>query len=203
MSTRQLRAVAAVFGGSLVLLAGPLVAQTVSGTAFTSYMNVGGVVQQSQVATLPAQGGMSTVESESFGGSAVTTGAVDNKKSGAQSTSELENVSVAGGAITAGIVTAVSSSWFGQFAGGSDANGSGFTDLVVNGTAITTDVAPNTRVDLPGIGYAILNEQIASGDGLTSWGMTVNMIHVVLQDGLTGLQTGEIIIGSASSSVTR
>ena len=202
MSTRQLRAVAAVFGGSLVLLAGPLVAQTVSGKAFTSYSNVGGVVQQSPVATLPAEGGMATGESE-LGGSAVTTGAADSKKSGSQSTSELENVSVAGGAITAGIVTAVSSSWFTQFAGGSDANGSGFTDLVVNGTAISTDVAPNTRVDLPGVGYAVLNEQIATGNGVTSWGITVNMIHVVLQDGLTGLQTGEIIIGSASSSVTR
>lgn len=145
---------------------------------------------------------MAAAESDGFY-SAVTTGAVDNKKSGAQSTSDVENVSVAGGAITARIVTAVASSWFTQFAGGSDAGGSGFTGLVVNGTAVVTDVAPNTRVDLPGVGYAILNEQVTSGNGLTSWGITVNMIHVVLQDGLTGVTTGELIIGSASSSVTR
>jgi len=134
---------------------------------------------------------------------AVTTGAVDNKKTGAQSTSEVENVSTAGGAITADIVTAVATSYFGQFTGGTNTDGTGFTNLVVNGVAVTTDVAPNTRVDLPGLGYAILNEQVPSGDGVTSWGITVNMIHVVLQDALTGLTTGEIVIGSASSSVSR
>ena len=112
-------------------------------------------------------------------------------------------MSAAGGAITADIVTAVATAYFGQFTGGSDGEGSGFTNLVVNGEAITTEVAPNTRVDLPGVGYAVLNEQIPTGDGLTSWGMTVNMIHVVLQDALLGLTTGEIIIGSASSSVAR
>jgi hypothetical protein len=56
--------------------------------------------------------------------------------------------------------------------------------------------APNTRVDLPGVGYAVLNEQIASGAS----GITVNMIHVVLRNALTGLTTGEIIVASASSS---
>jgi len=29
----------------------------------------------------------------------------------------------------------------------------------------------------------------------------VNMIHVVLQDALTGAKTGEIVVGSATSSV--
>ena len=80
---------------------------------------------------------------------------------------------------------------------------------------MTTDVSPNTRVDLPGVGYAILNEQVPAGDGVTSAGLTVNMIHVYLQslvggilNPLTGLisggslqTTGEIIVGSAASSV--
>jgi hypothetical protein len=47
----------------------------------------------------------------------------------------------------------------------------------------------------------VLNEQIPSGDGVTSSGITVNLIHVVLQDALTGAQTGEIIVGSAASRV--
>jgi hypothetical protein len=55
--------------------------------------------------------------------------------------------------------------------------------------------APNTRRSLPGVGYVVLNERAATGTGLT-----VNMIHVVLQDFL-GRQTGEIIVGSATSSV--
>jgi len=196
---------------ALTLLAGAVQAQSVTGTAFGTYVNVAGIVAQSPVATLPSTGGMATGQADAFGvpGSvdaqrlnAVTTGAVDDKKTGAQSTSEAEDVSAAGGAITADIVTAVATSYLGQFTGGSDATGSGFTNLVVNGVAVTEDVAPNTQVDLPGVGYAILNEQIPTGDGVTSWGMTVNMIHVVFQN-LFGLTTGEMIIGSASSSVAR
>jgi len=196
---------------ALTLLAGAVQAQSVTGKAFGTYVNVAGMVSQSPVAMLPTTGGMATGQADAYGvpGSvdaqwlnAVTTGAVDTKKTGAQSTSEVENVSAAGGAITADIVTAVATSYFGQFSGVTDATGSGFTNHVVNGVPVTEDVAPNTRVDLPGVGYAILNEQTSTGDGVTSWGMTVNMIHVVLQDFL-GLTTGEIIIGSARSSVTR
>jgi len=47
----------------------------------------------------------------------------------------------------------------------------------------------------------VLNEQQITGDGVSSSGITVNMIHVVLQDVLTGLTTGEIIVGSAKSAV--
>jgi hypothetical protein len=196
---------------ALTLLAGAVQAQSVTGKAFGTYVNVAGIVAQSPVATLPSTGGMATGQADAFGvpGSvdaqglnAVTTGAVDNKKTGAQSTSEVEGVSAAAGAITADIVTAVATSYFGQYTGGRDASGSGFTNLAVNGVPVTADVAPNTRVNLPGLGYAVLNEQIPTGNGVTSWGMTVNMIHVVLQNAL-GLKTGEIIIGSAASSVTR
>jgi hypothetical protein len=196
---------------ALTLLAGAVQAQTVTGKAFGMYVNALGVTSQSPVATLPSSGGMATGQADAFGVpgavdaawlNAVTTGAVDSKKSGAQSTSELEQVSAAGGAITADVVTAVATAYFGQFTGGSDGEGSGFTNLVVNGEAISTEVAPNTRVGLPGVGYAILNEQLQTGNGVTSYGITVNMIHVVLQNVL-GLTTGEIIIGSASSSVAR
>jgi len=196
---------------ALTLLTGAVQAQSVTGKAFGTYANVAGVVSQSPVATLPTTGGMATGQADAFsvaglaGGqqlNAVTTGAVDNKKTGSQSTSEVENVSAAGGVITADIVTAVATAYFDQVGGGRDASGAGFTNLVVNGVPVTTDVAPNTRVNLPGVGYAVLNEQIPSGNGVTTWGMTVNMIHVVLQN-LFGVQTGEIIIGSASSSVSR
>jgi hypothetical protein len=74
-------------------------------------------------------------------------------------------------------------------------------------------VAPNTNISLPGVGYVVLNEQIPTGDGVTSSGLTVNLIHVYLQS-LTGggctllgclpgvlTTTGEIIVGSATSSV--
>ena len=196
---------------ALTLLAGAVQAQSVTGKAFGTYTNLAGSVTQSPVATLPSSGGMATGQADAFNVAglvsgqqlnAVTTGAVDNKKTGAQSVSEVESVSAAGGAITADVVTAVATSYVNPNGGGSDAEGSGFTNLVVSGVPVTIDVAPNTRVDLPGVGYAILNEQIASGDGVNSFGITVNMIRVVMQNFL-GQTTGEVIVGSASSSVAR
>src|SRR2546427_7560020 len=52
----------------------------------------------------------------------------------------------------------------------SNAEGSSLANLVVNGVEVS-DPEPNTRLDLPDVGYVVLNEQIA-----TAGGMTVNMI---------------------------
>lgn len=201
--------------GALAFVASPAAAQSVSGTAFGSYVNALGVTAQSPVASLPSSGGMAVGDAGAFGVpnavdarwlKAITTGAADDAASSAQSTSELEQVNVLGGVITADIVTAVASSY--RNAGGmaSDATGSGFVNLVVNGVTLATDVAPNTRIDLPGVGYAVLNEQRPTGDGVSTSGITVNMIHVYLQ-GVSVLgvatTTGEIIVGSANSAVSR
>jgi hypothetical protein len=61
-------------------------------------------------------------------------------------------------------------------------------------------VAPNTRINLSGVGYVVLNEQIRSGDGVSTSGLRVNMIHVYLKN-LLGGSAGEIVVGSAKSSV--
>ena len=115
------------------------------------------------------------------------------------SSATLGAVNILNGLITADGVVAMASSTVGS----ADAEGSSLSNLVVNGVSLS-DPAPNTRVDLPGTGYVVLNEQIP-----TSGGITVNMIHVVLQQpvldllgGVTGYQTvGNIIVGSASSSM--
>ena len=202
------------------LYAMPVAAQSVGGKAFGSYVNAGGMTARSPVATLPATGGYAVGEAPTFGVpnsldaswlTAVTTGDVSRSVSSSQSTSELENVSVLGGVITADVVTAIASSYVNASQAASDATGSGFTNLAVNGVPVTEEIAPNTRVDLPGVGYAVLNEQEPSGDGFTTSGITVNMIHVVLQQPVLdllgqviGYQTvGNIIVGSATSSVTR
>jgi len=119
--------------------------------------------------------------------------------SGAVSTATLGAVNILNGLITADGVVAMASSTVEN----ANAEGSSLASLVVNGVALD-DPAPNTRVDLPGTGYVVLNEQIP-----TSGGITVNMIHVVLQQpvldllgGVIGYQTiGNIIVGSATSSV--
>lgn len=124
---------------------------------------------------------------------ATASGATDGGLSDAVSSATLGSVSILNGLITADGVVAMASSTVDN----SNADGSSLGNLVVNGVQLD-DPAPNTRVNLPGVGYVVLNEQIA-----TASGMTVNMIHVVLQQaGLFGTQTlGDIIVGSASSSV--
>jgi hypothetical protein len=99
----------------------------------------------------------------------------------------------------------------------SNALGSTFGDLVVNGVPVTSGdgaIAPNTRMALPGVGYVVLNEQLPTGDGVRASGLTVNLIHVYRQS-LTGggctllgcvpsvlTTTGEIIVGSAASNAS-
>lgn len=208
---------------AFTLLATRADAQTgVGGSAYGALVNTAGVVQQTPVAVLPSSGGMDEQSLDAFGVSsavasqaltALTTGALDSPVSSSQSSSELQQVSVLGGLISADVVVAMASSYVNGAGAASDAAGSGFANLVVNGVPVTTDVAPNTRVDLPGVGYAVLNEQSGTGDGVTTSGIAVNMIHVVLQT-LTGggctilgclpgtlTTTGEIIVGSAKSSV--
>jgi len=113
--------------------------------------------------------------------------------SDAVSSVTLGAVNVLNGLITADGVVAMATSTTGD----ANAEGSSLANLVVNGVQVD-DPAPNTRMSLPGVGFVVLNEQIP-----TSGGMTVNMIHVVLQSTLLGIPrtTGNIIVGSATSSV--
>ena len=193
---------------ALSLVAGALHAQTpVSGQALGAAVRTLATNLQSGQVTLPAGGGFVAADVDALSAPEVrvdalttmTSGAMDTQASTAQSTAHLENVNVLNGLITAETVIAATSSWV-SGAAGWNAEGSSFTNLAVNGVPLGSGdylPAPNTRVNLPGVGYAVLNEQIPSGAS----GITVNMIHVVLRDALTGITTGEIIVASASSSV--
>ena len=193
---------------ALGLVHGALHAQTaISGQALGAAVRTVATNIQSGRVTLPAGGGFLSLDVDALSApelsvdalTTMTSGATDTEASTAQSTAHLENVNVLNGLITAETVIAATSSWV-SGAAGWNAEGSSFTNLTVNGVPLGSGdylPAPNTRVDLLGVGYAVLNEQIASGAA----GITVNMIHVVLQNALTGLTTGEIIVASASSSV--
>lgn len=183
-------------------------AQRVSGTGYGASVRTTLTSTQSPVAALPASGGYVVGEAASFGVpstldarwlTAVTTGSVSDasEPASAQTISEVESVNILNGLVRADNVTAIASSYAANGTAGSDADGSGFVNLVVNGTDIRTDVAPNTRIDIPLVGYVVLNEQIRGGDGATSSSLTVNMIHVRLLNG------ADIVVGSASSSASR
>ncbi|HEV8400314.1 MAG TPA: choice-of-anchor P family protein [Gemmatimonadales bacterium] len=178
------------------------------------------VSQKSPFAVLPVGEAMATDQGQSVSVpgfvtaqdlfTIVTGDADDVDGSNAVSTATVGIVNLLNGLITADGVVAVASSTVGDNAVASNAEGSSLGNLVVGGVEVS-DPAPNTRMDLPGVGYVLLNEQRPSGDGVTTSGLTVNMIHVVLQEPRLGLlgqvigyQTvGNIIVGSATSSVTR
>jgi hypothetical protein len=192
----------------------PLGAQTsVAGEAYGSFVRLGGTTTKSATATLPDTGGMAAADLDFTNApgalssgwvSTTSTGASGALKATSQSTAAVEDVNVLGGLITARTAIAVASSYATGAGVASDAAGSTVTDLVVNGMPVAIGDAafpPNTRIALPGVGYVILNEQQQMGDGVQSSGVTVNLIHVYLQNALTGAITGEIVVASARSAV--
>lgn len=193
-------------------MAGAVTAQTAR--SYGLKVSTPTINQTATSAVLPAGGDQVTNSGQSVSVGGVASAqdvftTVTGDGSSAVSSATLGAVNLLGGLITADGVVAVASSWAGD-ATGSDGDGSSLANLVVNGVSVD-DPAPNTRLDLPGTGYAVLNEQIPTGDGVTTSGITVNMIHVVLQEPILGLlgqitgyrTVGNIIVGSATSSVTR
>jgi hypothetical protein len=225
----------AAFGLVVGLVAGLAAAgsaQSVGGQAYSTYVNTPlGSSGQSPLAVLPAVSGTDGAMADAEGSAlnvagalssdflnSITSGEIGTAEAGAQSTASAASVNILNGLITADEVVANVMSSAGQSGAFSNADGSTFTNLAIAGVgslAGDQPLAPNTNISLPGVGYVVLNEQIPSGDGVSSSGLTVNMIHVYLQslvggvlNPLTGqiiggtLQTtGEIIVGSATSSV--
>jgi hypothetical protein len=195
------------------LLAGATNAHSnsVSGEAFGISVNAAGVrVGPTPHVVLPPDGGMvrdqllgiavpNLAASTTLG--VVTTGSIGPNTASAQSSATVEQVSLLNGAVAAQLVVAMSTSTADGSTATSTAEGSTLIGLSINGSP-PVDVAPspNTTLPIPG-GAVILNEQIAGGDGVHTSALTVNMIHVVLKDPLTGTITADIIVSSAHSDV--
>lgn len=195
---------------------GPIRAQSaagVSGEAYGTYVQmIGASLAKTPYAVLSAGNPLVDAQTPSVGMPgvaqaqnlvAMTSGAGDTHDASAQSSSTLESVNLLDGVVRADLVMAIVSSAIHGAVVNSNADGSTFSGLIVNGVSIPPDLAPNTRINVPLVGTVILNEQIRSGDGVNSTGLRVNMIHVLVKDALTGITTGEIIVGSAKSYVAR
>jgi len=201
---KPMRAVglAAIIAG-IVILPSSAVAQ--SGSARAAFVSTAAVTTTIGAAAIPSGGGMETSDVDAVGisnllgatwGSAAATGERSSEKVGAHAVASLANVSILAGKITAKSVIAIATA--GQSAGSAfaDGEGSSIGDLVVNGVSYDADsFAPNTRINLAGVGYVIFKETVS-----TATSVTVNMIHVVLTAPLTGIKIGDIVVGSASSS---
>ena len=121
----------------------------------------------------------------------------------AQAQANTSSITLLGGLISAQAITAISTTTMdddGTFH--VSGTGSNFNHLVVLGRVYNGNVAPNTRINLPLLGYVVLNEQTSSFSD-TNATMTVNMIHVYVTIGnLLGLQVGtQVVVSNATSGI--
>jgi len=131
-----------------------------------------------------------------------TTSASTMNPANASATSNIANVSLVAGLISADAVTAASTTFVSNHQILYSSAGSGFVNLNVAGIPIIGLPQPNTTIPLVGLGRVVLNEQITKSLPI-SFQLQVNMIHVyVTLPNLLGIPLGtEIIVGSALSSV--
>ena len=114
----------------------------------------------------------------------------------------VENVNLLSGVVTATAVRSVSSTSYENGAFQTSAAGTTFTSLRVAGELISATVAPNTRINIAGFGYVILNEQIRRV-GPRSASLTVNAIHLVITEAnLLNIAVGtNVIVAHARSGL--
>src|SRR5437667_70870 len=186
-------------------------ANSVSGEAFGVSVNAAGVrVGPTLQVVLPPEVGMVSARllgiavpnaAASSTLEVVTTGSIGSGSASAQSSATAEQVNLLNGTVAAQAVVAMSTSTADGSTATSTAEGSTLIGLSINGST-PVDVTPpaNTTIPIPG-GAVILNEQIFEGDGVHTSALTVNMIHVVLTDSLTGTITADIVVSSAHSDV--
>lgn len=117
-----------------------------------------------------------------------------------RTTATTQNVNLLRGVVAATAIKAASATT--RTAGGFtlSAAGTTFTNLVVAGHPVNTTAAPNTRINLAGFGYVILNEQTAKRTA-TAASLTVNALHlVVTTKNSLGIALGSNVIVSHATS---
>jgi hypothetical protein len=137
----------------------------------------------------------------------INTGVVDSVASStatsSTASSDVLGVNLLGGVITANEIKAVSTTSVSGKVFSFSPAGSEFVNLSVLGLPISVNPAPNTTIELPGIGSVVLNEQITATSSDMST-LTVNMIHIhVTLPNLLGYPVGTQIIVADASSETK
>ncbi len=189
---------------------------TSTARAFTTSGNAAPLAALGEVglSTLPPGG--TTMVANVMAAPVLTTGAGTNTttntstptQAGATAVANVANPSIAGGVITAGTITTTASST----ATGTTASSTGssmITGLTVAGVAVAVTGAPNQMVPitLPVVGTVatlIINEQVPTGNGTTTSGITVNALRLAVTSlGLGTLPVGaSVIVGSANTNAS-
>ena len=117
-------------------------------------------------------------------------------------TARTEGLDLLGGLLTADAVRARAQTRREAAYSSATADGSGFVNLQVLGIPMPDGtVAPNTRMELPGIGHVILF-QTRTTRSSERVSLAVKMVRLVVEEGNEGgLPPGEFVVSSAASSV--
>jgi hypothetical protein len=119
----------------------------------------------------------------------------------AKTTATVENVKLLGSLIVADTVKAVAQDTFKNGERFSSTQGTQFVGLEVAGVAVPVDVEPNTRIELPGIGFVIVNEQILPEPGSTARTQVNGLRVKVNKNNTLGVPVGtQIIVAHADST---
>ena len=186
-----------------------------SGHAFGTYVSVGGVVKSGPSAVVAlgcgppagfrARNSAATVTlgNTLSASTLATTESTGDSPTRTATTARAQNANVLGGLVTASAVKAVSITTHDAAGYATDAAGSTFTNLRVLGVPIIGTPAPNTTMQLPGVGRVVLNEQ-RSTVGTSSAKLTVYAIHAfVTQANALGLPVGTTaVVAGAVSAIT-
>jgi hypothetical protein len=162
-----------------------------------------GKVLSNTVHSLMVHGQDNSVVLSSETGKSTTTGDLTTDVGTlALTTSKVRNVSLFDGMITAQKVRTVAKAVFAA-TGEASSEGTYLDQLRVAGVPIPTSIPPNTRVDLPGIGYVIVKEEkLVSTATLAS--ARVIGLHVFINTANSyGLPVGTEIIVSSAWAVAR
>jgi hypothetical protein len=184
----------------------------VSGSAFGERVNVTLLAQPAvnsgplPTVTLPA-GGSTNPVTDSLANvnlAVLKTGVLTVSTQGTTGAggSVTSSANVANPAVTLGLINALSATAVGSTCTSNETGSTGsatVAGLQLLGLPATVSTAPNSSVNVLGVGILYVNEQVVTGSG-ASTGITVNALRLVINVGTVG--SGSIIIGQSVCGVT-
>ena len=137
-------------------------------------------------------------------GGASNTSASSSPSMTSQATADVVSINLLAGLISAQEIKAVSSTHFDGTTFHLSSAGSSFTNLLIAGVPYNGTPAPNTQVDLAGLGRVVLNEQVSFINSKQGQ-LVVNMLHVYITvTNPLGIPVGtEVVVSSATSGMVR
>lgn len=207
---------AVLFVNAMPAAAAPAAVGTFNGTAYAAFVqtpgnlaNVGPLFPVGIGCAVASQSGNAVGNLTALGlssaGTAVDSVAITNSATSgsAIASSEIAGLSLLGGAITATSIRSEAETQADTTTALST-NNSTFTNLVIGGVPIVANPAPNTKVNLPGIGTVTVNEQVGPVNSANASSITTIALDVSITTPVFSLPVGaHVLVAYASTNYTR